>query len=105
VERESIMVGGLLLPSRVAATVSLPFVAAERVEPMRGASIKVTDKGRGRREVGKVRTAAVTLMFAAVSEDEEETWRERPLCCVEGTPGNGSRGTDVYVTTSHVQRI
>jgi hypothetical protein len=51
VESESIMVGGLL-PSRAAVTVSLPFVAAEHVEPMRGAGVKVTDKGRGRREGG-----------------------------------------------------
>jgi hypothetical protein len=42
---ESIMMGGLLLPSRTTVMVSLPFVAAERVEPVRGAGVKVMDKG------------------------------------------------------------
>jgi hypothetical protein len=27
--------------------------------------------------------------MAAISRDEEETSRERPLRCIEGTPGNG----------------
>jgi hypothetical protein len=52
VESESIMVGGLLLPSCAAMTVSLPFVAAGRVKPMQGVGVKVTDKGQGRREGG-----------------------------------------------------
>jgi hypothetical protein len=42
---ESIMMGGLLLPLRTTVMVSLPFVAAEHVEPVRGAGVKVMDKG------------------------------------------------------------
>jgi hypothetical protein len=29
------------------------------------------------------------ILMAAISRDEEETSRERPLRCIEGTPGNG----------------
>jgi hypothetical protein len=92
VESESVMVGGLVLLSRAAATGSLSFVVAEHVKLVWGAGVKVTDKGWGRREVGKAQIAVVALMGAAISRDRGNV--EGAAIVLRGRDTEEQRGGD-----------